>query len=173
MVLKINREQLFEDFEIFDGVVINPGDYWWASVRVDAYTSNGRPLAVGGSIDTGDFYDGRRTDYNVNGIWRPSPNFRIMANYTINDIDLPAGDFITRLGRLQVNVAFSTDLTWNNTIQFDNVSDTVGINSRIRWEIRPGDEVFFVVNQGFDTEGGRFRSLSTEITFKLGLTFRY
>jgi hypothetical protein len=30
-----------------------------------------------------------------------------------------------------------------------------------------------VVNQGFDVEDGRFQSLSTEVTFKLGLTFRY
>lgn len=173
MDLNVRRERLFEDFEIIDGVVIAPGDYWWTTAGVRAFSSSGRPLAVSGSIDSGDFYDGRRTDYNINGTWRPISNIRISANYSLNEIDLPAGSFITRLARLRVNIAFSPEVTWNNIVQFDNISDTVGINSRVRWELRPGDEVFFVVNQGFDAEDGRFQSLSTEVTFKLGLTFRY
>ena len=72
-----------------------------------------------------------------------------------------------------MNVTFSTAVSWNNTVQWDNVSDTIGINSRVRWEIKPGDEVFFVVNQGFDAEDGEFRSLSTALTLKVGLTLRY
>ena len=171
--IDIDREQLFESFEIIDGVVINPGDYWWASARIGAFTSGGRPFSADGSISTGDFYDGRRSDYRVGATWRPDPGFVLAGSYTINDIDLPGGDFITRLARLQMNIAFSTAVTWNNTVQYDNVSDALGINSRIRWELRPGDEVFFVLNQGFDAEDGRFRSLSTELTFKFGLTFRY
>ncbi len=171
--INVNREQLFESFEIIDGVVIDPGDYWWASARVGAFTSGGRPFSADGSISTGEFYDGRRSDYRVGATWRPDPGFVLAGSYTINDIDLPGGDFITRLARLQMNIAFSTAVTWNNTVQYDNVSDALGINSRVRWELRPGDEVFFVLNQGFDTEDGRFESLSTELTFKLGLTFRY
>jgi len=169
----VNREQLVEDFEILSGVVISPGDYWWNSFRVGAFTSSGRPLAVSASINTGGFYDGWRTDYSANGAWRPNPNLRVSVNYTMNDVDLPAGNFITRLARLQVNVAFNPEVTWNNIIQFDNISDSVGINSRIRWELRPGDEVFFVVNQGFDAGDGQLRSLGSEVIFKIGLTFRY
>lgn len=171
--ISVNREQLFEGFEIFDGVVIGPGDYWWASGGAGVFTSGGRPLSVSGSVRAGEFYDGRRNDYVVGGTWRPVANFRLSANYTINSVRLPAGDFTTRLARLQMNMAFSTSVSWNNTIQYDNVSDSVGLNSRIRWELRPGDEVFFVLNQGFDAEDGRFRTLSTALTFKLGLTFRY
>ncbi|MCB9848201.1 MAG: carbohydrate binding family 9 domain-containing protein [Phycisphaeraceae bacterium] len=171
--ITVNRERLFTGFEIMDGVVIDPGDYWFTSGAVGAYTSSGRPLSVSGSVRIGEFYDGSGVVYFAGATWRPTPNIRLSGNYTINDIDLPAGDFITRLLRVQMNIAFSTDVTWNNTVQYDNVSDSVGINSRLRWEVVPGDEVFFVVNQGFDAEDGRFRSLSTALTFKLGLTFRY
>ncbi len=171
--ITVSREKLFTDFEIMSGVIIPPGDYWWTSGRLGAFTSSGRPLAVSGSVSFGEFYDGNRNDYSINGTWRPNPNFRLSANYTINDIDLPGGDFITRLARLQMNVTFSTAVSWNNTVQWDNVSDTLGLNSRIRWEIKPGDEVFFVVNQGFDAEDGEFRSLSTALTLKVGLTLRY
>ena len=173
MSVNVNREQLFESFEIISGVVIAPGDYWWTTGRVGMFTSAGRPLSVSGSINSGDFYDGRRTDYDINGAWRPNPHVRVNANYSINDIDLPSGSFTTRLARLQVNIAFSPEVTWNNIIQHDNVSDTLGINSRLRWELRPGDEVFLVLNQGFDTGDGGFQSFSNELIFKIGLTFRY
>ena len=80
---------------------------------------------------------------------------------------------ITRLARLRMNVTFSTDVSWNNTVQWDNVSDTVGINSRVRWIIVPGSEFFVVFNQelladGWDVSRGR-----TEPVAKFVWTFRF
>jgi hypothetical protein len=50
----------------------------------------------------------------------------------------------------------------------------MGFNSRVRWEIEPGREVFFVVNQGYDVDDGhRFQSTTSSLTVKGGLTFRF
>jgi hypothetical protein len=58
-------------------------------------------------------------------------------------------------------------------VQYDNKSSAVGLNSRIRWTYRPGSDVFFVVNQGWDYDEGRFHRLASEVTLKVGATFRF
>ena len=58
-------------------------------------------------------------------------------------------------------------------MQYDNKSDDVGVNGRIRWTCRSGSDVFFVVNQGWDYDDARFHRLASEITLKVGSTFRF
>jgi hypothetical protein len=49
----------------------------------------------------------------------------------------------------------------------------LGINSRIRWILEPGNEPFLVFNQGWAVEEAAFRALRSELTLKLGWTFRF
>ena len=66
----------------------------------------------------------------------------------------------------------STDGAWTTFLPWDKTSETLGINSRIRWIIEPGNEVFFVVNQAFDTDD-TFATTSTEVIGKVVWTFRF
>lgn len=58
-------------------------------------------------------------------------------------------------------------------MQYDNISKQVGLNSRIRWTWRPGDDLFLVLNQGWDYDDGRFRQPSSQIILKAAATFRF
>ena len=116
----------------------------------------GRRLEIAGSLD-----------------WRPSPHAFLSIQYEQNDVDLDEGDFITRLLRVRVNAIFTPYLSWNTFLQYDNVSDLLGINSRIRWIVDPGNEIFLVFNQGWAVDDTAFRPLRSELTFKLGWTFRF
>ena len=73
-----------------------------------------------------------------------------------------------------MDAQFTPDITWSTIVQYDNVSENLGINSRLRWIIEPGNEFFVVLNQGFtridDTD---FRSDLTEVATKVGWTFRF
>ena len=73
------------------------------------------------------------------------------------------------------DVIFSSKWSWVNLIQYDNVSDTAGVNLRLHWIPQAGREVFFVINQNledFDTDGS-FHSLVTDYTAKVSYTFRF
>jgi hypothetical protein len=83
------------------------------------------------------------------------------------------GDFVKRLVRLKLNVSFTTDISWLNTVQYDNVTDTTALNSRFRWELTPGREFYFVVNQGWISSPDRFAPTALQLTAKLLWTFRY
>ncbi|MCZ6586283.1 MAG: hypothetical protein O6930_09730 [Gammaproteobacteria bacterium] len=107
--------------------------------------------------------------------WRPNSRWNLGANYQYNDIELPVGEFTTRLIQLRVNVAFNVKWSWVNLLQYDNVSDTVGFNSRLRFNPRAGEDLYIVWNHNSDALAS-FSGLSSresEITVKYSRTFRF
>ncbi|MBT8486900.1 MAG: carbohydrate binding family 9 domain-containing protein [Phycisphaerales bacterium] len=167
------REVLDEPFEIREGIVIPVADHRFDRFGVELSTSSGRPVDFEVSYEGGDFFNGTRDDYQVELSWRPSRHLELGGEFEMNDVDLPGGSFITRIIRSRVDVYFTPDVTWSTFVQFDNVSDSIGINSRLRWIIEPGNELFVVLNQAVGRFDDRFRVTDTAVTTKLGWTFRY
>ncbi len=98
--------------------------------------------------------------------------------YEYNDIELPQGDFTTRLIKLETGISFSSRLSWVNLIQYDNVSDTMGIDSRLHWIPEAGREAFIVINHNLGQEiesrsFNSFHSTSSEGVVKLSYLFRF
>lgn len=104
--------------------------------------------------------------------WRPSYHWLLEATYQYNDIALEEGDFQTHLARFQVNLQFTPDLAWITLVQWDNQSEDLGINSRLRWIIEDGREIFLVFNQDLDTQD-RIRVKSTEPLLKIFWSIRF
>jgi hypothetical protein len=167
------REVLSESFEISDGVVVPAGDYRFDRFNIGMETSRGRPVSVGLAYTGGTFYSGTCDDYWAELQWRVSPHLFLGVEYEVNDVSLDEGHFISRIIRGRINVQFTPDLVWTNFIQYDNDSESVGLNSRVRWIVRPGSEVYFVLNQAVDREHNSFRIRRTELTTKAGWTFRF
>jgi len=167
------REALDEAFEISDGIVLPVGDYTFNRFDVGFETSRGRPVSVGLGYGGGDFYTGTRDDYWIELEWRASANLFLGFEYEMNDVDLEEGSFIARIIRGRVNVYFTPDLSWTNFVQYDNDSESVGINSRVRWIIEPGNEIYFVLNQSIDRDDRSFRVRQSQLTTKVGWTFRF
>jgi hypothetical protein len=167
------KEQLFEPFEIVDGVIIPMGTYSFSRIQGQVASSDTRPLSASLQAEFGDFFSGKRTDLIGTVGWRPSSHFNVLASYETNIVDLPEGDFTIDVVQVNFNVLFSPDLVWNITNQWDNESERYGINSRIRWTIKPGNDLFFVINQEMDTLLSRWRTLRSDLSTKLAWTFRF
>ena len=169
------EEEFAESFEISEGVVIPAGTYNFDHACLTLTTGEQRVLATESTICDGGFYDGSIFVFETRTTWRPSKHLKIIFGGEYNDIDLPQGDFITRLATLNLDVAFSTAWSWENFIQYDNVSDTVGLNSILRWIPQAGRETVLALNtqqEDFDRDG-RFRSYTSDVTLKLSHTFRF
>jgi hypothetical protein len=169
------EEEFVDPFEISDGIVIDGGTYAYDHACLSLYTGEQRVLATESTVCEGSFYDGRIFAFETRTTWRPSQHFRLIFGGEYNDVDLPEGDFITRLATLNLDVAFSTAWSWENFIQYDNVSDTVGLNSILRWIPRAGQETVLAVNtqrEDFDRDG-RFRPVASDLTLKASYTFRF
>jgi len=170
-----SREVLVEGFEISENVVILPGDYSFNETNLEISTGDQRK--VWGSLDytIGDFYDGDRVEIEASLSWRPSGRLRTQLSYDINDIHLPVDAFVTRLVRFRTDVVFSPRLSWVTLIQYDNVSEVIGINMRLHWIPEAGREAFLVLNrnvQDLDRDN-RFDALSAEAAIKFNYTFRF
>ncbi len=167
------RDVLDEPFAIRPGIVIPPGDYGYGQFKPSIQTSEARPISAEFGLRWGDFYSGTRVDYRPSLAWRPSRHITLGVGYSYRDIDLREGSFEVHLASLRLRLALSPDLSWSTVVQFDNLSDDVGLNSRIRWTWRPGNDVFLVWNQGWDYDDARFHRLAAEVTVKVGATFRF
>ena len=169
------KENLSEPFEISEGVIIPVGDYSFDSWRVEIMSSPDRVLNATLSIEDGEFFDGTKLTFGSDVRWRPSKHFHMGVTYTVDNVELPQGNFSTRLASADTNIAFTNTISWTTLLQYDNVSDTVGVNSRLHWVPEAGRNIYFVVNHNFveRLEDGEFHSTTTDLTFKVDYTFRF
>ena len=85
------------------------------------------------------------------------------------------GDFSTRVIQARANLAFNARWSWMNIIQYDNVSDTAGINSRLRWHPEAGEDLYIVWNHESAALAAfrRLESRAAEFSIKYSRTFRF
>jgi len=172
--LQTNRDVLTDPFEISDGVTIPDGDYSFNRIQTALALAASRSFSPKIEYRTGDYYEGSRTDYAAELTWRPGSAFFGSVGYEHDSIDLPQGSFIVRVMSARADVLFSPTLTWTNIVQYDNESRNMGLYSRVRWEFKLGQEIFFVLRQGYEKQDGRgFTNVSGDMTLKIGLTFRF
>lgn len=78
-----------------------------------------------------------------------------------------------RTGRLETNLNVARNLIVNLITQFDNVTENLGINARVRWTIAPGRDAFLVFNQGVDLRDNVFRARQSEFITKVSWNFLF
>ena len=170
-----NKEVLSDPFEISDGIVIRTGAYSFDQYGFDFQTGRQRKLSAQLTWRDGDFFDGERETWSGGVTWKASRHFWAEVGYEVNEVSLPQGDFTTRLVRLNLDAVFSRTLSWVNLIQYDNVTETVGINSRLHWTPEAGRDVYLVLNHNLEDLDGddNFHSSGSEAVIKVNYTFRF
>jgi hypothetical protein len=144
----INAKRTYEfldrGYEIVDGVHIGDGSYttWEYSIRGN--TAGRRRVSLYGSVTTGGFWDGDRTRYGGRVSFRPNPGINISTNVQYNDAHLPTADFTTSLYELETEWNANPWVSLTNQIQYDSRSEIVGLFARVRWIIKPGNDVYLV-----------------------------
>jgi hypothetical protein len=167
-------EGLAEPFEISSGVVIPPGRYDFLRYRLEASSASKRRLSGMVSWRFGDFFTGTLHEIEISSSWTPVPLFTFELATETNVGRLPEGNFTKNLLQGRIRLNFSPDLELSSFIQFDNDSDVLGTNTRLRWTFRPVGELFVVYNHAVrDTPGGGFGFESNKLIVKTSYEFRF
>ncbi|MDI1319075.1 MAG: DUF5916 domain-containing protein [bacterium] len=166
-------DRLDEPFAIRPGIVIPVGNYGWGRFTADYNTTKSRPVSVALSMRDQGFYAGHRRDYGGGVEWRPSRFFSTSLNWQVRQIRMPQGNFAVRIGSVNAVYTFSPDLQLSLLGQYDNFSDSLGVNFRLKWIVQPGNELFFIVNEGYDTSLDRFRPTQNDTSMKAAWNFRF
>jgi hypothetical protein len=171
-------EILLAPFEIVPGVVIPPGSYEFTRWRFEAQSSEHRPLQFGNTTWFGSFFNGHLTQWEDYVKWT-SPRGHIQLGLSMeNDFGrLPEGNFVQRLWQVQGAYAWNPNLVLTSFIQYDTTSQNVGTNTRLRWTIKPGNDLFIVWNRGWQRlitdPQTKLVPQNDIIAVKLRWTFRY
>ncbi len=176
MDLNPTYERLFEPFEISPGVVLPPGEYRFTPMRIFFTSAQKRPLQGSFGITFGNFWSGKANTIQTGIRYQVPPKFTISLNSNQTFARLPQGNFVARIFSAQVNYAVSPLLSFANLIQFDNRSGNLGLQSRVRWTLEPGNDLFFIFGQGWiqDLEGFYdFRQQESRVATKFQYTFRF
>jgi hypothetical protein len=170
-------EFLDEDFEIYpkDSITIPAGEYnfWRYSIQIES--AQRRRVWFQPQFTWGSFFNGHRQDYEFRFGYKINTPIFVGLEYELNKVSLPEGDFTTEIYRANANIFFSPDISLTNFIQYDNLTERIGWQSRFRWILKPGNEILFVWNssiyQGLDEE--RFAVQESFTRLKLNYNFRF
>jgi hypothetical protein len=169
-------DRLFEPFEISPDVILPVGEYRITRWRIRASTASKRRVDVLGEWDWGTFWSGNSDEVRMNLNIKFPP--RLQLGWTMDQTfaRLPEGNFVVRLFRMEANYSLSPFVSFANLVQYDNESRNLGWQSRFRWILRPGNDLFLVFDQGWQQEalgGFRLHAADTRLAGKVQYTFRF
>jgi hypothetical protein len=174
--MSTNRERLDAPFAISPDITLPVGAvYDFNRYVVRAQTANRRVLAFNGRYSWGDFYSGTRDEMVANVTLRIRPGYIVYMTGEWNSVDLAEGSFKTRLYRLVGETQFTPFIALVNNFQYDTQSSVLGWQSRFRWIMRPGNDLYVVYTHNWLDQPNvdRFATLDKRVASKLLYTHRF
>ena len=169
-----NYEFLDEEFDITDDVIIPVGGYTYDRIAGTYRFGPQRRVSGRVRVETGGFFSGDLTEFQVQGRAEITPQFSIEPRVAINWADLPEGSFTTKLFRARLNYMFSPRMFVGALIQYNSEANLTTANLRFRWEYQPGSELFVVYSDGRDTLSTGFPTLQDRsLVVKFTRLFRF
>jgi hypothetical protein len=169
-----NYELLLQPFEVATGVFIPPGGYDFNDVLL-SYAFGAQRRASGTfSLQVGEFYDGTITGVGYSG-GRVSvtKQFSVEPSFQFNRVELPYGEFTTKLVRARTDYGFSPRMFASALLQYSSSDNSFSSNLRFRWEYRPGSEFFIVFTDERDTSSRRTGVRNRAFVVKINRLFRF
>jgi hypothetical protein len=140
-------------FSVVPGARIGVGAYDFLVGRVGYNLGQQRRLSGNVLVERGEFYDGTRTGVSLSrSRVNLSSRLSVEPTVTLNWITLPAGSFENRLLGSRITYTVTPLLFASALVQYNSSSHSVSTNARLRWEYRPGSELFVVYNEERDSE---------------------
>jgi len=179
----VHFDRLTEPFEIRPGLIIPPGTYSWWNNGLRYNTNPARKIS--GSVNWGRHYsyyrEGQLDSLRFSASLNLTEQISVSPSYSINKASFPQGDFTDHIVRTRINYNFNNQWLTSTFIQYNNTDSFFGVNFRLNYIFRPGDDFFLVYNEGrralFDDidnveravtgvfDGQRDRSLQLKLTY--------
>jgi hypothetical protein len=171
-----NYTRLQVPFPISPGITLPAGaEYNFTRFGVAGQTANFRTLALTGRFETGGFFSGHRHQTILGLTVRARPGYIFSVNGEWNQVDLAEGSFTSNLIRVVTDSQFSPYMALVNIVQYDTISRVMGWQSRYRWIVTPGSDIYLVYNHNWldDPLVNRFTTLDQRFASKVLYTYRF
>ncbi len=170
-----NFERLEYDFDILgdNSIIIPVGNYTNWSHQIELETANYRKIVYGIELKTEGFWSGNRTEYENELIFRPLPGINLNLGYIHSRVNLREGNFKTNLVRFLGDFDFTPFISFSSNIQYDDISENIGMNNRFKYTITPGSDIYFVYNHNWFNDDGKYKTSSMLGATKITYTHRF
>ncbi len=181
--LRLTRraETIDTAFELGDGAVVAPGDYDETRLRFEFESNDNRVVGLETSYEVGDFFGGTIERLRLEPVYIPSKHLTL--GLAFQDVTIDLGEFdgsvggsqSTELYQFRVDVDLDPFTSWRTLAQYDTDDKDLSVQSRVRWILEPGRELFLVGLFGFEKEDSRssFVTADQSLAIKLEVTFRF
>ena len=132
--------------------MIPAGEYVFQDYYLSYSMGAQRRLSGNLSLQYGEFYHGEITSAGYSrGRIEVTPQFSFEPSISVNHVKLPEATFTAPLAVTRLTYTFNPRVFFSGLVQFNPVQEVVSTNLRLRWEYRPGSELFVVYNDQRDT----------------------
>jgi hypothetical protein len=168
-------EFLPRPFRIASGVTLPVGGYEYSTIQTGFNFGQQRAMSGNLLVEHGTFYSGYRTALGFSrGRVKLTSRLSVEPSYSANWVDLSEGSFMTHLLGSRVTSTFTPLMFVSALLQYNSTSRAVTANVRLRWEYRPGSELFVVFNEQRDTSTLRFPALANRaVVVKINRLLRF
>jgi len=168
-------ELLPQPFPIASGITVPVGGYDFATVRTGFNLGQQRSVSGNLAAEYGTFYSGHKTAISLSrGRTNITPQLSVEPSVSVNWVDLAEGSFTLHLVASRVTFTMTPLMFVSALLQYNSGSNAVTANVRLRWEYRPGSELFVVFNEQRDTLAPRFPALANRaVIVKINRLFRF
>ena len=169
-------ERLLQDFRIAPGLTLPAGqEYRFTRYRIQGSTTSRRPFALSPQVEWGSFFSGDLLRFGLTANLRAAPGQMFTFASEWNRGTLAEGTFYTRLYRVIAETQFNPRVALVNNVQYDSQSTVIGWQSRFRWIVTPGSDLYLVYihNWQDDPMTNRTYTLDRQLSTKVLYTRRF
>ena len=170
--MNVTREGVFEAFDVSrtEGVFVPPGTYDHKEAQLVANSNLGAP--VSGEIRTiiGGLFGGKRLSIRPSVSARIGETLNAAFEWDYNKLNLPGGEFTTRLTRVRVSYSFTTRMFFQALVQYNDQNEIWSSNLRFGLLSDANTGLFVVYNDIQDLRQNFRPDLMTEFLDRSGRT---
>jgi hypothetical protein len=145
LTIQYNRyfERLDESFRV-SGVTVDAGDYDFWDWQFSFNSNPARRISYNAAYSPQKFWNGDRTDMSAGIGVRVTSQLATSVRFSRNDVELPGGDFNADIGSMQLDYAFSPNMSLRTITQYNSSSEQWSTSARFRYIYRPGSDIYIV-----------------------------
>ena len=154
-ILRLSYARQYEfvpaPFTVSRGVHIQVGGYVFDTLSASFTAGETHRVSGRGSFDVGGFYGGNKTTATYRGRIAITPQLGIEPNISLNWVDLPQARFTSTVVGGRTIFTMTPRMFVAGLVQYSSSNTSLSANLRLRWEYRPGSELFVVYSEGRST----------------------
>ena len=171
-------EYLDKPFTIYEDITIPVKEYSSDELQFKFETSEKRIISTELEYQTGDFWTGEKKTLKTQISIKPFSGFNIQTEYEKNQVTLDGNNFRTELYNIEFGVYPTPRTAIFSNLQYDNVSNALGLFAKLQHTIRPGSDFYLVYTHNWISKSDQIfdfdlLTVSKISSLKINYTFRF